>query len=93
MRDMAFGFMAVINVVAILILTPIVNQVARHYLESRRQSQRDNTEITFVAQDIALNQTIDPAIWRRNNSTSKSQRTASFQSNKAFVLKSDITVS
>ncbi len=63
MADMAFGFMAVINVIAILILTPIVYQVARHYLESRRQSQRDNTEITFVAQDIALNQTIDPAIW------------------------------
>lgn len=45
MADMAFGIMAVINVVAILLLTPTVYNVARHYQETSGDFSRDNVSI------------------------------------------------
>ncbi len=71
MADMAFGLMAVINVVAIMLLTPTVCIVARHYKAQRMQKKQSKSlvqaasddSIRFNAQDIKVQGRVDNQIW------------------------------
>lgn len=59
MADMAFGLMAVINVVAIMLLTPTVCAVGKHYLQMR--SRRE--EPIFNKGDVPVQGNTEAGIW------------------------------
>lgn len=59
MADMAFGLMAVINVVAIMLLTPTIYAVAMHYQAQRRQ----NKEPRFKQGSVRVQGRLEEKIW------------------------------
>jgi len=59
MADMAFGLMAVINVVAIMLLTPTIYSVSQHYLQQRAA----NKEAEFEPKEISLQGKTEDGVW------------------------------
>ena len=59
MADMAFGLMAVINVVAIMLLTPTIYRVAKHYQESRAHSK----DPSFSSDTVSVQGRLEQGIW------------------------------
>lgn len=56
--DMAFGFMALINVTAILLLTPTVIAVLKNY-----RQRKTNSELAFSANDCEIQGRTEKGIW------------------------------
>lgn len=59
MADMAFGFMAVINVIALLLLTPTIVRVATHYQQARSAA----TEPRFNAGSVNIQGRLERDVW------------------------------
>lgn len=59
MADMAFGLMAVINVVAIMLLTPTLYTVAMHYKQARAEAR----EPTFTPNAVNVQGELEQNIW------------------------------
>ncbi len=59
MADMAFGIMAVINVVAIILLTPTLVSVFNHY----RKSRREGADVSFKVSDVSIQGRTEAGIW------------------------------
>ena len=57
--DMAFGLMAVINIVAIVLLTPTVVAVTKDYQRKREQGD----SIDFSSRDCKVQGSTEAGIW------------------------------
>lgn len=68
--DMAFGLMAVINVIAIMLLTPTVISVTRDYLQ--RKKKRRFAE-PFVAHQNAVQGSTEETTWREGSALEQQQ--------------------
>ena len=60
MADMALGLMTVVNIIAIVLLTPTIVSVTKDYAQKRKAQK----EINFTADDCSLQGKLEDDIWR-----------------------------
>jgi len=61
--DMAFGFMTLINVIAILALSPTVLALLRNYKQQKNEQHKEIDELVFLAGDCKIQGRIEKGIW------------------------------
>lgn len=61
--DMALGLMTVVNITALILLTPTIRSVSKDYFKQRRQQQNDNTEVRFKSGDCLVQGKMEDDIW------------------------------
>ncbi len=62
--DMALGLMTVVNVIALILLTPTIVAVSQHYMNKRKR----NEDPSFVIDECKVQGTVKPGIWDQASS-------------------------
>ena len=65
MADVALGLMTLVNVVAIVQLTPTIVALTRDYNSKRKIINVSNTEMAFKSTDINYQGKVEPGIWQK----------------------------
>tara|TARA_B110000211_G_scaffold14041_1_gene14620 strand:+ start:6948 stop:8390 length:1443 start_codon:yes stop_codon:yes gene_type:complete len=65
MADVALGLMTLVNVVAIVQLTPTIVALTRDYNSKRKITNVSNTEMAFKSTDINYQGKVEPGIWQK----------------------------
>ena len=65
MADVALGLMTLVNVVAIVQLTPTIVALTRDYNSKRKMTNVSDTEMVFKSTDINYQGKVEPGIWQK----------------------------
>jgi len=65
MADVALGLMTLVNVIAIVQLTPTIVALTKDYNAKRKLENVSNAEMEFKANDIVFQGKVEPGIWHK----------------------------
>ncbi len=65
MADVALGLMTLVNVIAIVQLTPTIVALTKDYNTKRKVENVSNADMEFKATDIELQGKVEPGIWHK----------------------------
>jgi AGCS family alanine or glycine:cation symporter len=65
MADVALGLMTLVNVIAIVQLTPTIVALTKDYNNKRKIVNVTDEDMAFKAEDIQLQGKVEPGIWQK----------------------------
>ncbi|MFT5636088.1 MAG: AGCS family alanine or glycine:cation symporter [Cognaticolwellia sp.] len=65
MADVALGLMTLVNVIAIVQLTPTIVALTKDYNAKRKLKNVSNSDMEFKETDIEFQGKVEPGIWHK----------------------------